>query len=160
MLLSVCVYFNNGVIPHRVTMLPLRAIHYLTRPQCQAWETSFQVVGQGETPKTKQTIAVAIGCLPELEGKTQLLKTPYVLDTCNKEIELKLTWKPPLWGLVLILSKGAMWAVKGEKQPTVLPSYEACNTKMFTARHLLTGSCIHKILTIFSKQDQHKDNSN
>lgn len=31
-----------------------------------------------ETPKTTQTIAIALGYLPELEGKPPLLKTPEI----------------------------------------------------------------------------------
>lgn len=53
MLLSVGVYFNNGVIPHRVTMLPLRAIRYLTRPHKHG-KSPFELLVRGlqESPQT------------------------------------------------------------------------------------------------------------
>lgn len=40
-----------------------------------------------------QAKAVALGCSPELEGKTTRLKTTYTLDTGLERIKLGLTWK-------------------------------------------------------------------
>lgn len=45
-------------------------------------------------PKTVLTIVMAtLDCLPELEGKTILLKTIHTSDTGFGGIELQLTWK-------------------------------------------------------------------
>lgn len=60
-----------------------------------------------------ETIATALGCLPEPEGKSLILKTLHTLDTGLEGNELELIWKPP-WGIVFIVSKGTMQASKTE----------------------------------------------
>lgn len=40
------------------------------KSQCQAWETSLSVLGKGGIQETIQAIDVALGCLPELKGKS------------------------------------------------------------------------------------------
>lgn len=42
-----------------------------------------------------QATAIAIRCLTGLEGKSFLLKTPYILKRENEEIELKPTCESP-----------------------------------------------------------------
>lgn len=44
-------------------------------------------------------ISTALGCLPEMEARSLLLKTPCLPDTGPREPELDLTLKPPFWGL-------------------------------------------------------------
>lgn len=46
-------------------------------------------------PQTIQTIVITLGCLPELDSKTLLLKTSYTLVTGLGEVKLVLLWKPP-----------------------------------------------------------------
>lgn len=38
---------------------------------------------------------MALGCLPEVEGKTLLLKTPCTLDIGLREFQLELSGTPP-----------------------------------------------------------------
>ena len=53
------------------------------------------VVGQGY-PRVYQTgVNVDLGCLPEFQGKSLLMKTPCISDPVLKGIEMELTWKPP-----------------------------------------------------------------
>lgn len=54
-----------------------------------------------ESPQTVETVAIALGCPPELEGKTLLLKTPHTSDT-------------GLRGIKVERSEFAMHAIKGE----------------------------------------------
>lgn len=42
-----------------------------------------------------QAIAVALSCLPEIAGRSLLLKTTSTLDTGLRGINLDLTQKPP-----------------------------------------------------------------
>lgn len=59
-----------------------RGIDHLTKPQHQAWEMLFWVVGYvvQETPKTVQAIDIVLGYHLEVEGKVLLLKTPCTSD--------------------------------------------------------------------------------
>lgn len=43
--------------------------------------------------------------------------------------ETDLTWKLPPGGLTFIVPEGAMQAVSGEKQLTILPSYKVCESQ-------------------------------
>lgn len=107
--------FNNGVTPHRVRLLPLRATDYLTKtPMPSIRNLSSNC--WSEDYKSLPDKMDYCSCLPELEGKTLLLMTPHTSDTELRGIELKLTWKPSPWGLVLIVKESAMPAANGEKQ--------------------------------------------
>lgn len=45
-----------------------------------------------------QAISVAVGCQPEPDRKTLLLKVTHFLVACHREIELEeLGWKPHFW---------------------------------------------------------------
>lgn len=50
-------------------------------------------MGVQANPKTTQTAAVALGCLPEFEGKSLRPETPNIRFGA---IDLNLTQKPPL----------------------------------------------------------------
>lgn len=53
-----------------------------------------------EVPQTIKAIATTVGYMPELDGKTLLLKTlhVYTLTIGHGEIKLGLSWKfPPCW---------------------------------------------------------------
>ena len=58
-------------------------------------ETVGNLKGVQEIEKTIENTVIVLGCLQELKGKTQLLKTSCTLDTVLVEFELELTWKPP-----------------------------------------------------------------
>ena len=53
------------------------------------------VRGAQKIPLAGKAIAIVLGCLPELEGKTLLLKTPCTLDTGRGGISVELTRNPP-----------------------------------------------------------------
>lgn len=61
-------------------------------------------------PKTIQIVVVILGCLPEIRGKSLLLKTAYPTDTGLGETELQLMGRPPLCRLLLIVSESALQA--------------------------------------------------
>lgn len=50
-----------------------------TRQEKQSFELLVRIVQ--ETPKTLQNIVITFGCLPEVEGKSLLLKTPCTSET-------------------------------------------------------------------------------
>lgn len=77
------------------------------------------------TPPIIKAIALALGCLPELEAKSPLLKTQCISDPGLKGPELNLTPKPFPRELEFIEPEGAMQANKGRKHPTMLPTHEA-----------------------------------
>lgn len=91
-----------------------------------------------ETPQTVQVSANALGCLPEFEGETVLLKIPETSDTGLGGIELDLTWKPPTQGPALTVSEGSMQAARKEKQSMVLPSCKATLSQLSRLRMRLT----------------------
>lgn len=62
------------------------------------------------------------GCLQVLESMTPLLKAPWIWVTGLGGTELQQTWKPPLCGILIIDSKDAVQATKGEKHSIVLLS--------------------------------------
>ena len=70
-----------------------------THTHCDIPLLKLLVKGVSENPKTIQTVAIALGCPPKFDGKTQVLKTPpYTLVTGQEEIKLALTKKlPPYW---------------------------------------------------------------
>lgn len=61
---------------------PPRALDYLTAPALGMGEPPFKSLIRGleDTPQIIWPTAIALGCLPELEGKTLVLKTPHTLD--------------------------------------------------------------------------------
>lgn len=78
-------------------LVPPRAIDHVERKekkkkQFQAWETSLQVAGQGsqETLKIERTSAIALGCFPELDVQTLLLRTPQTSNTGHGGIKQEL----------------------------------------------------------------------
>jgi hypothetical protein len=71
-----------------------------------------------------QAIATALAYLPELGGTT-LLDIPHTLVTELEQIKPVLTWKLPP-SLAFIDLEVSVPAVRGEKSPTVLPSFESC----------------------------------
>lgn len=48
-----------------------------------------------EVPKIMLDIATVLSCLPKLDGKTPLLKTPYALVTGHSKTKLEESWKLP-----------------------------------------------------------------
>lgn len=73
-----------------------------------------------ETPKTILAIAVALGCLPDIEGKSLRLKTSCAPNTGFRGLLLCLSWKLPPWGLTCIVPEGTMPSGQGEKQSIFL----------------------------------------
>lgn len=70
-------------------------------PSCQSGEfTNFT--------KQMQAIVVGIGCLPEVEGKDPLLKSPHNADTGLREIKLEMTSKIPPYRVAFIVLEDAM----------------------------------------------------
>ena len=67
------------------TMHPDPKSHRLSNKNSGArhWKPAFELLVRGaqKIPLTKKAIAIVLGCFPELEGKTLLLKTPCTLDT-------------------------------------------------------------------------------
>lgn len=66
------------------TFSTMWTVFSLTKSQGQAWDTLIQVVGQGghtKAPTTTHTIAIALGSPPQLDGKTQFLRTPFTLPS-------------------------------------------------------------------------------
>lgn len=64
--------------------------------------------------------------LPELAGKTLLLKTTHTWVTEHKETKLVLTWKLRFSWLVFIMLGGAMDGTTGGNSSSRLLSYEFC----------------------------------
>jgi hypothetical protein len=58
-----------------------------------------------KTLKTIQATAISLGCFPEFEGKTLLLKTPYASITGQRNSDGTDLEPPPLLGLVFIVLK-------------------------------------------------------
>lgn len=63
-------------------MLLPQAIGYQTnkqKAQCRMWIPPTELLTRGvpETPQTIQAVLIALGCQPELDGKTPFLKTPH-----------------------------------------------------------------------------------
>lgn len=48
-----------------------------------------------ETPRTLHSHIILLGYLAEVAKKTLLLKTPWTLVVCHREIKLELCWKLP-----------------------------------------------------------------
>lgn len=71
-----------------------------------------------------KSIAIAIGCLPEVEGSPHCWKLHAFQSYVPEISELELIWMPPLWKLAFLFLEGNMQAPKGEKQLAVLPSYD------------------------------------
>lgn len=76
-----------------------------------------------------QDIAIALGCTPELDGKSLLLKTPHTLATEHGEIKSAPIRKPPPCWLVFTGLEHAMQAAGWGVSSTVLPSFELCAAK-------------------------------
>lgn len=76
--------------------------------------------------KTMYNVAVALGCLPEFEGQSLLLKTSHTSNIRFGGMNLSLMYKPPLCRLAFMVQEGTMIAGKGGKQPIILTICEAC----------------------------------
>lgn len=91
----------------------------------------LRVAGWGTvtTSQHKWAAAIALGCLPQLKGKTLLFKTPHTLETEPGWTKLKQTWNPLLWWPLSEYSKVliVMQAVKGEEKLAVLHSCKVLN---------------------------------
>lgn len=90
------------------------------------WAISFPLLVTDvlKLSKTIQATAVAPGCLPELEGETLLLKTPYTLATGLRKINLVMTRILLPCLLVFLIVGHAMEAAGGEAINSLL--YPAC----------------------------------
>lgn len=53
-------------------------------------------LGVQDSSKIIKTLAIALGCRPEVEGESLLLKTPSTLDTELGRLQLDLIQKPTL----------------------------------------------------------------
>lgn len=65
-----------------------------------------------ETPQTVLAIAIAFGCLPELDGKALLLKTAHTFVTGNREMRPAVAGNLPHWTPAL---EGALCIAAGRK---------------------------------------------
>lgn len=74
-----------------------------------------------QTIYTIYTIAFTLGCLPELDSKTPLLKSTHTLDTRNP---LKMVTKPPPLEQMNIKSEGVIRVDKREKQSIILHNFK------------------------------------
>lgn len=77
---------------------------------------SLQIIYQGgprHTPQTTQAIANALDFPPELDDKTLLLKTQFVLIVRHREDKIYVTWKFPPCRLVFLVTEGDMQFVVG-----------------------------------------------
>lgn len=81
----------NRIRPHGVTILPIRVYKITSTKHGKPPIKTYC----SEIPQTIQSIAIALGCLQELEHKTLLLKTPHISDTRLGGIKGELKWKPP-----------------------------------------------------------------
>lgn len=63
--------------------------------------------GQRETPKSISNNTIALGCLPDSEGKTILLKTSPTLGTTLGRINIELSWKFLPWEMTLTLPEAS-----------------------------------------------------
>jgi hypothetical protein len=76
----------NEIFPSGLTMLPPRAIHYLTKPNTRQEKPSFQLLVRVLVQETTlQVTAIALGCPQVVEGKSLLLKTTCTWDTGPRE---------------------------------------------------------------------------
>lgn len=78
--------FLNGIMLLGVVILPPKN-HRLMKPQCQAWQTSFELLVR----EYQETLVADL----VLEGKTLLLKMPQTLDIGVRGVKLESRWKPP-----------------------------------------------------------------
>lgn len=69
-------FFSTFVVKNKNNSLILLKLQIVQRPPLP--------------PKIPQAIATAVGCPPEFDGKTLLLKTPYTLAAGHGEIRLVL----------------------------------------------------------------------
>ena len=74
-------------------------------------------------------MAIALGCLQEHKGNTQLLKTSCTFDTRLGRFELDVTWKPPPYGPASIEFEVAMQTPNGAKTTTILPIAQPISTQ-------------------------------
>lgn len=86
------------------------------KPQQQAWETFFQVVGQ----ESVNHIDVILGWLLETESKSLLLKTPCKTSGNTGGSDLK---KPPPWAMVFTVPESTMQTGEGGNHSPGLPSH-------------------------------------
>lgn len=75
-------------------------------------------------PKQCRLLQLPLVSSQNQDIKNLFLKTPHTSDTSIGGIQLELTWKPPTWGLALIVSNSVIQALKGEKKSTVLPRWK------------------------------------
>lgn len=102
-----------------------------------AWETTLAAVGLGRPRDSWDNMAYC-QCLPELEGKTLLMKTPCTWDTRVGGIGLVMTWKPPSWGLTLTVPK-ELYTLPREKSNQW--SYPALKTTKHNGHHSIAQGC-------------------
>lgn len=113
---------------------PSKAIVYLTKPpvfSIKILDCWWGVLG---IPKTIWNIAITLDCLPELDSHT--------LDLGLEELKQKWTWKPPTWGLALIIFEGDKDAASREKKFIVLPSCKAHESQQWLFWKDITNSVI------------------
>lgn len=96
--LSVCSL--NSVMLHGMTTPTPKVTDDLPNIIAPAWETSLWV-GSKRLPEHYRWVHCPC-CLPKLD-KTLLLKTSHSLNIGLGVIDLELTWKPPPWGLMIMV---------------------------------------------------------
>lgn len=81
---------SNEIIPLVLAILPCKSLKLSKKNLSTKHEKLFLnllVRLVQETPKPIQAFAVALGCLPELESKTLLLKTQAVEDLSGSDLK-------------------------------------------------------------------------
>lgn len=85
-------------------------------PSVRQRKLSFELLINGHTRDSQHNLGLlslpSYDCLPQVEGKILLQKTP---DTLKTQLRGELTWKPPPWRLTLKISRGTMQVFKEEK---------------------------------------------
>lgn len=81
---------------HGWTMFPLQRYGLLNENLRVNRIPSYEFLVKGpRVPQTTHDIAIALGCLPVLDGMTIWLKSQHPLATGQREIKLELTGKLP-----------------------------------------------------------------
>ena len=94
--------------------------NFITQQEKPSFKLLARVIH--EIPKPLQTVFMIFLLSREEEGKSVLLKTPYILYTRPRGTELELTWKLPSWGQVFMGQKSLGKCLVGETASSSQPS--------------------------------------
>lgn len=88
-------------------------------------QKTFWVVGQGNARNYQNNIGYTLnfGCQSKFDGKPQFLKLPHTPTRGIGGILLEQPSPPPPWGLVYLITEGAVQSANGEEQSVLLFSF-------------------------------------